>query len=68
MNGRIKKLLMDKGYGFIKGADNQDYFFHRSVMPDFDSRKEGDKVEFTPVTIDKKRRAADIVCPPITTN
>lgn len=30
MNGVIKEYKSDKGYGFIKGENNQDYFFHIS--------------------------------------
>ena len=61
MTGHIKKVLLDKGYGFIRGEDNQDYFFHRTVISSFDALKEKQKVEFTPTTVDKKRRAVDIV-------
>ena|SRR5215510_4066728 len=29
MEGQIRKVVHDKGFGFIRGNDNQDYFFHR---------------------------------------
>ena len=42
-------LKMDKGYGFIKSdGGEKDLFFHANELQnaDFDSVKEGDKVEF----------------------
>ncbi|MCR4301835.1 MAG: cold shock domain-containing protein [Sulfuricaulis sp.] len=32
MNGVIKKLVKDKRFGFIKGEDGKEYFFHQSVL------------------------------------
>ncbi len=29
MKGTVKKLVEDRGYGFIHGEDGKDYFFHR---------------------------------------
>src|SRR5262245_37816127 len=29
MNGSMSKVGLDKGFGFILGADGQSYFFHR---------------------------------------
>ena len=45
--GTIKKL-MDRGYGFIKGDQDQDLFFHRNDLEgvDFNSLSEGQEVEF----------------------
>ncbi|HEX2444226.1 MAG TPA: cold shock domain-containing protein [Vicinamibacterales bacterium] len=31
MNGVIKRLVADKGFGFISAADNTEYFFHQSA-------------------------------------
>lgn len=46
--GTIKKLVSDKGFGFISRADSGDIFFHRSGLDgvDFDDLREGQKVEF----------------------
>ena len=47
--GTIKKLVHDKGFGFITAEEGQDVFFHHSVVQDeqFDSLTEGQKVEYT---------------------
>jgi CspA family cold shock protein len=37
MNGKIVRVMGDKGYGFIKGEDGKEYFFHRQdVNGNFD--------------------------------
>jgi len=46
--GVIKKVVSDRGFGFIT-ADSKDYFFHRSSLQsslDFDRLSAGEKVEF----------------------
>ena len=46
-SGTIKKLVPDRGFGFITGDDGQEYFFHRSgISADFDSLRGGEKVDF----------------------
>jgi CspA family cold shock protein len=46
--GRIKKMVRDRGFGFIRGEDGKEVFFHRSGMTggDYDSISEGDPVEY----------------------
>ena len=46
--GRIKKMVRDRGFGFIRGDDGKEVFFHRSGMTtgDYDSLDEGDVVEY----------------------
>ncbi|HVO26320.1 MAG TPA: cold shock domain-containing protein [Candidatus Margulisiibacteriota bacterium] len=50
MYGTIKKIVRDKGFGFIVPDDNSDdVFFHRSRLApkvQFDDLREGDEVEF----------------------
>lgn len=48
MEGKIKKLDKQKGYGFITQADGKDVFCHRNEFPahDFESMQEGDTVTF----------------------
>lgn len=47
--GTIKKLVQDKGFGFISTDNGTDIFFHHSSVSDqqFDSLMEGQKVEYT---------------------
>lgn len=46
--GRIKKMVRDRGFGFIRGDDGKEVFFHRSGMTggDYDTISEGDAVEY----------------------
>ena len=30
--GTIKKVVADRGFGFITSSDQKDYFFHRSSL------------------------------------
>jgi len=50
MTGTIKKIMRDKGFGFIEPDDgSDDVFFHRSsIAPrvQFDDFGEGDSVQF----------------------
>ncbi len=45
--GTIKKI-MDRGYGFIKGEQEEDLFFHRNDVEgvEFNSLNEGQEVEY----------------------
>ena len=45
--GTIKKL-MDRGFGFIKGEQEEDLFFHRNDVEgvEFNRLSEGQEVEF----------------------
>ncbi len=48
MNGSIKRLVRDKGFGFILGSDGSEYFFHNSACTQtpFDQLREGQNVTF----------------------
>jgi cold shock protein len=48
MQGKIKRVVRDRGFGFISSAEGREIFFHRSSLQDlnFDTLKEGDHVEF----------------------
>jgi len=57
-NGTIKKLVIEKGFGFIAGHDGTEYFFHRSSCPHaWDSLVNGQSVTFTIVPSNKGPRA-----------
>lgn len=47
--GTVKKIVSDKGFGFITPDDgDKDVFFHCSAAPEglFETLKEGDPVEY----------------------
>ena len=47
--GTVKKVVADRGFGFITADDAKDYFFHRDALDstlDFDRLVGGEKVEF----------------------
>ncbi len=46
--GTIRRLITDRGFGFIKTEDEADLFFHRSDLEgvEFNSLSEGQEVEF----------------------
>lgn len=48
MNGKIIRLVRDRGFGFIRDDDGKEVFFHSSAVKDgiFDSLSEGGLVEF----------------------
>jgi cold shock protein len=48
MNGTIKRLVSDKGFGFIAAGDGNEYFFHQSACSQtaFDDLREGQAVTF----------------------
>ena len=48
MNGTIKRLVSDKGFGFILADDGNEYFFHNSACTGtrFDDLREGQRVSF----------------------
>ncbi len=48
MKGKIRKLVRERGFGFIAAEDSKDVFFHRSALAGegFDALQEGNSVEF----------------------
>jgi CspA family cold shock protein len=46
--GTIRRLISDRGFGFIKTEDETDLFFHRNELQevDYGSLTEGQAVEF----------------------
>ena len=48
MNGTIKRLNSDRGFGFVGTEDGNDYFFHQSACNgvQFDDLREGQAVSF----------------------
>jgi CspA family cold shock protein len=61
--GTIKKVVYDRGFGFITADDAKDYFFHRDALDsslDFDRLNGGEKVEFDVEQSPKGPRAARV--------
>jgi len=48
LKGKIKKILSDRGNGFVQAEDGREFFFHRSHLEglDFEKLRPGDEVEF----------------------
>ena len=48
ITGTVKRLVREKGFGFLLGNDGKEYFFHQSacVTVPFDSMSEGQPVTF----------------------
>ena len=46
--GTIRRLITDKGFGFLKTEDEKDLFFHRSNLEgvEYSSLREGQEVEY----------------------
>ncbi len=62
MQGTIKRLVRDRGFGFIRSAEGQEVFFHRTSLQnlDFDGLREGDAVEFEVQQGEKGLRAVNV--------
>lgn len=60
--GTIKKIVRDRGFGFISATDGREIFFHRSSLVEtpFDSLKEDQKVEFEVEKSEKGPHATSI--------
>lgn len=60
--GKIKKLIKDRGFGFISDTDGREVFFHQGGLVDvkFADLKENQEVEFEVETTEKGPRAIDV--------
>ncbi|MEP7116269.1 MAG: cold shock domain-containing protein [Acidobacteriota bacterium] len=60
--GTIARLLIDKGFGFIRDESGTEHFFHRSAVRGavFELLREGQRVEFVTEESAKGPRAADV--------
>jgi cold shock protein len=60
--GKIKKIIRDRGFGFISDTDGREVFFHQSSVMDnkFDSLTEEQAVEFEVETSNKGPRAVNV--------
>ena len=60
--GKIKKLVRDRGFGFISDTDGKEVFFHQTslVETSFDALNEDQSVEFEVEKSDKGPRAVNV--------
>src|SRR4029079_9642088 len=61
--GTIKKVVSDRGFGFIAAEDGKEYFFHRDGLTsslDFDRLMGGEKVQFDIEQSPKGARAKNV--------
>ena len=63
MIGKVKWFNQEKGFGFIVGEDNKEYFVHYTQIQQegFKTLEEGISVEFEAVAIDKGLQARNII-------
>ena len=61
--GTIKKIVSERGFGFIAAEDGKEYFFHRNGLTsslDFDRLAGGEKVQFQIEQSPKGPRATNV--------
>ena len=60
--GKIKKLIRERGFGFISDTDGREVFFHQSSLIDvkFDALNEEQAVEFEIEKSPKGPRAVSV--------
>jgi CspA family cold shock protein len=62
VSGTIKRIVSDKGFGFVAADDSTEYFFHNSACVEtrFDDLREGQAVTFEKGQGPKGPRAENI--------
>jgi CspA family cold shock protein len=60
--GKIKKVVSDRGFGFISDTDGREVFFHKTSVIDaqFTDLSEGQDVEFDVENSPKGPRAVNV--------
>lgn len=63
MQGKVKWFNQEKGFGFIVGSDNKEYFVHYTQIqiPGFKTLEEGCLVDFDPIEIEKGLQAKNVI-------
>ncbi len=61
-SGTIARLLIDKGFGFIRNEEGVEHFFHRSAVRGgvFELLREGQRADFTIEESTKGPRAGEV--------
>ena len=60
--GKVKKLVGERGFGFISDTDGREVFFHQSSLVEvkFSDLTEGQEVEFDVENSEKGPRAVNV--------
>ena len=61
MKGKVKKLIKERGFGFIKVDDGKDLFFHRSDMRSEDQFETIELEQDVEFEIEKTRKGSKAV-------
>ena len=61
MEGTVKWFSRDKGYGFIQGDDEKEYFVHKAALSQGTFIRENDKVSFDPAETERGMQAQNVV-------
>ncbi len=60
MEGTVKFFNKLKGFGFVKGDDEQDYFIHITAIEQGTFLQEGDRVSFDAIEDEKGLKAQNV--------
>ncbi len=63
LTGNVKKIVPERGFGFISADDGNEYFFHRSGLDsslEFERLTSGERVSFDVERSDKGPRARQV--------
>ncbi len=60
MEGKVKWFNSKKGYGFINGDNNEDYFVHYTSLPKGLYLHENDRVSFEIVETPRGKQAQNV--------
>lgn len=61
MEGTVKWYNRQKGYGFIKGEDDGEYFVHYTALDKGTFIRENDRVSFEPTETERGKQAQKVV-------
>ena len=60
MKGTVKWFNRTKGYGFIRGEDDNEYFVHNSALAEGTFIRDDDKVSFDPAEGERGKQAQNV--------
>lgn len=60
MEGTVKWFNNKKGYGFVSGEENQEYFVHYTALPQGLRLRENDIITFDPVDSERGKQAQNV--------